>query len=96
MTWNSLNTLLKCNKQKVETLRGDEHCFLVGVLVNVHLDRNIIMELLYLQTSYAHILENQKHYAEFHFGILDQFMIDVIEYLFSEAYTLNTVEVVIA
>ena len=48
------------------------------------------------KTLSIHILENQNHYAEFHFGIPDQFMIHVTEYLFSGVYTVDTVDVVIA
>ena len=41
-----------------------------------------------------HIIENQNHYIEFHFGIPNQIMIDFIEYLYSGAYTLVVVDVV--
>ena len=44
------------------------------------------MDLWHLKNLiYAHILENQNHYAEFHFRISDQFMIDTTKYLFSGA-----------
>ena len=35
---------------------------------------------------YTHILQKENHYAEFHFGITAQFIIDVTEYL-SEEHT---------
>ena len=43
---------------------------------------------------HANILERQNHYTEYHFGIPDQFIIDVTEYLFNGAYTLDAVDVV--
>ena len=45
---------------------------------------------------YAHILENQSNYADFYSAVPDQFTNGVIEYLFSEAYILDAVDVVIA
>ena len=54
------------------------------------------MDFSYLKNLICtHILENQNHYAEFHFGIPDQFKI-VTEYLFSEACMLGVADVVIA
>ena len=55
------------------------------------------MDLPYLKNFiYTHILENQNHYAESKFKITDQFMIDINEYLFKGACTLDFADVVIA
>ena len=54
------------------------------------------MELPHLKNLIdADISENQNKYAEFNFGIPDQFMICDIDYLFSGAYIPDAVDVVI-
>ena len=55
------------------------------------------MDLLHLKTLiYTPILENQNHYAEFYFGIHDEFMIDVTKFLFIGVYWLDALDMAIA
>ena len=59
------------NPKKIETIREDEYCFLGAVLKILETNHNINMDFPHLKNLfYTHILENQNHYAEFHFEIL--------------------------
>ena len=61
------------------------------------MDYKINMGLPHLKNViYANILDDQNYYAEFKFGISDQFAINVTEYIFSRMYKSDAVDVVIA
>ena len=61
------------------------------------MDHNINTDLLHLKNViYTHILENQNYFAEFHFGMADQFMTDITENLFNGVYAPVANYVVIA